>query len=84
MAQGDGSIRKVNADDPTQGIAGAVIKLTSIKLDDGGSFTSTYITKDGGYILKEDLDFSKLPTGSFLAEEITPPEGFTLSSDPAK
>ena len=82
--EGDGSIRKVNADDPTQGIAGAVIKLTSIKLDDGGSFTSTYITKDGGYILKEDLDFSKLPTGSYLAEEITPPEGFILSSDPAK
>ena len=81
---GDGSIRKVDADDPTKGIAGAVIKLTSIKLDDGGSFTSEYITKDGGYILKEDLDFSKLPTGSYLAEEITPPQGYILSSDPAK
>ena len=52
--EGDGSIRKVDADDPTKGIAGAVIKLTSIKLDDGGSFTSEYITKDGGYILKEE------------------------------
>jgi len=82
--EGDGSIRKVDADDPTKGIAGAVIKLTSIKLDDGGSFTSEYITKDGGYILKEDLDFSKLPTGSYLAEEITPPQGYILSSDPAK
>ena len=81
---GDGSIRKVDADDPTKGIAGAVIRLTSIKLDDGGAFTSEYITKDGGYILKEDLDFSTLPTGSYLAEEITPPQGYILSSDPAK
>ena len=81
---GDGSIRKVNADDPTEGIPGAVIRITSVKLDDGGSFFGEYITKDGGYISKEDLDFSRLPTGSYLAEEITPPEGFILSSDVAK
>ncbi len=81
---GEGSIRKVDADDPTKGIAGAVIKLTSVKLDNGGSFTSTYITKDGGYILKEDLDFSTLPMGSYVAEEITPPEGYILSSDVSK
>ena len=81
---GEGSIRKVDADDPTKGIAGAVIKLTSVKLDNGGSFTSTYITKDGGYILKEDLDFSTLPTGSYVAEEITPPQGYILSSDVSK
>ncbi len=81
---GDGSIRKVNADNPTQGIPGAVIRITSVKLDNGGSFTSEYTTKDGGYILKEDLDFKKLPTGSYIAEEITPPEGFVLSSDVSK
>ena len=81
---GDGSIRKVNADNPTEGIPGAVIRITSVKLDDGGNFYGEYITKDGGYISKEDLDFSKLPTGSFLAEEITPPEGFILSSDVSK
>ena len=81
---GDGSIRKVNADNPTQGIPGAVIRITSVKLDDGGAFTSEYVTKDGGYILKEDLDFKKLPTGSYVAEEITPPEGFVLSSDVSK
>ena len=81
---GDGSIRKVNADNPTEGIPGAVIRITSVKLDDGGSFFGEYITKDGGYISKEDLDFSKLPTGAYLAEEITPPEGFILSSDVAK
>ena len=81
---GDGSIRKVDADNPTVGIPGAVIRITSVKLDDGGSFVSEYTTGDGGYIPKEDLDFSKLPTGSYVAEEITPPEGFTLSSDVSK
>lgn len=82
--EGDGSIRKVNADNPTVGIPGAVIRITSVKLDDGGSYFGEFVTKDGGYILKEDLDFSKLPTGAFLAEEITPPEGFILSSDVSK
>ena len=82
--ESDGSIRKVDADNPTVGIPGAVIRITSVKLDDGGSFFGEYTTKDGGYVLKEDLDFSKLPTGAFLAEEITPPEGFILSSDTSK
>ena len=81
---GDGSIRKVDADNPTVGIPGAVIRITSVLLDDGGSFFGEYTTKDGGYILKEDLDFSKLPTGSYIAEEITPPEGYILSSDVSK
>jgi uncharacterized surface anchored protein len=82
--EGDGTIRKVDADNPTVGVPGAIIRITSVKLDDGGSFVSEYITKDGGYILKEDLDFSQLPTGSYIAEEITPPEGFILSSDVSK
>ena len=81
---GTGSIRKVDSDNPTVGIPGAVIRITSVKLDEGGSFVSEYTTKDGGYILKEDLDFADLPTGSYLAEEITPPEGFILSSDVSK
>ena len=81
---GDGSIRKVDADNPTVGIPGAVIRITSVLLDDGGSFVSEYTTGDGGYIPKDQLDFSKLPTGSFIAEEITPPEGFILSSDVSK
>ena len=81
---GTGTIRKVDSDNPTVGIPGAVIRITSVKLDDGGSFFGEYITKDGGYILKEDLDFSKLPTGAYLAEEVTPPEGYILSSDVSK
>ena len=82
--EGDGSIRKIDADNPTVGIPGAVIRITSVKLDGGGSFMSEYTTKDGGYISKEDLDFSKLPTGSYIAEEVTPPEGYILSSDVSK
>ncbi len=81
---GDGSIRKVDSDNPTVGIAGAVIRITSVKLDDGGSFFGEYTTGDGGYIPKDKLDFSKLPTGAYLAEEITPPEGYILSSDVSK
>ncbi len=84
QGSGDGSIRKVNADDPTEGIAGAVIRLTSVLLDDGGSFTGEYITGEGGYVPKSELDFSQLPTGSYVAEEITSPEGFILSSDVSK
>ena len=82
--EGDGSIRKVDSDNPTVGIPGAVIRITSVKLDDGGSYFGEFVTKDGGYILKEDLDFSKLPTGSYIAEEVTPPEGYILSSDVSK
>ena len=82
--EGDGSIRKVDADNPTVGIPGAVIRITSVKLDDGGSYFGEFVTKDGGYILKEDLDFYELPTGSYIAEEITPPEGYILSSDVSK
>ena len=81
---GEGTIRKVDSDNPMVGIPGAVIRITSVKLDDGGSFTGIYVTGEGGYIAKEDLDFSKLPKGSFVAEEITPPEGYILSSNVSK
>ena len=81
---GDGAIRKVDADNPTVGVPGAVIRITSVELDLGGSFTGTYITGAGGYISKEDLDFTTLPKGSYVAEEITPPQGYILSSDTSK
>ena len=74
----------MDADNPTIGIPGAVIRITSVQLDEGGSFFGEYTTGDGGYIQKDDLDFANLPTGSYLAEEITPPEGFILSSDVSK
>ena len=64
---GEGSIRKVDADDPTKGIAGAVIKITGVDND----FTGTYVTGVGGYLT--DVPWKDMPIGSFTAEEVTPP-----------
>jgi hypothetical protein len=70
---GEGSIRKVDADDPTKGLAGAVIKITGVD----NSFTGTYVTGEGGYLT--DVPWDTMPTGSYVAEEVTPPEGYTKS-----
>ncbi len=75
---GEGTIRKVDADDPTKGLAGAVIKIEGVDND----FTGTYTTGDGGYLT--DVPWDKLPKGSYTATEVTPPEGYTKSSDPGK
>ena len=75
---GEGSIRKVDADDPTKGLAGAVIKIEGVDND----FTGTYITGAGGYL--EDVPWDSMPIGSFVASEVTPPNGYTTSSDPSK
>ena len=72
---GEGSIRKVDADDPTKGLAGAVIKITGVDND----FTGTYVTGAGGYLT--DVPWKDMPLGSFTAEEVTPPEGYTKSPD---
>ena len=45
---GTGSIRKIDADNPTVRIPGAVNRITSVKLDDGGSFVSENPTGEGG------------------------------------
>lgn len=75
---GEGSIRKVDADDPTKGLAGAVIKITGVDND----FTGTYVTGEGGYLT--DVPWKDMPLGSFTAEEVTPPEGYTKSPDVSK
>ena len=75
---GEGSIRKVDADDPTKGLAGAVIKITGVDND----FTGTYVTGSGGYLT--DVPWKDMPIGSFTAEEVTPPEGYTKSPDVSK
>ena len=75
---GEGSIRKVDADDPTKGLAGAVIKITGVDND----FTGTYVTGAGGYLT--DVPWKDMPLGSYTAEEITPPEGCSLSPDVSK
>lgn len=74
----EGSIRKVDADDPTKGLAGAVIKIEGVD----NEFVGTYTTGAGGYL--EDVPWDTMPIGSFVATEVTPPNGYTTSSDPDK
>ena len=75
---GEGSIRKVDADDPTKGLAGAIIKITGVD----NNFSGTFMTREGGYIT--DIPWDTMPVGSYTAEEMTPPEGYTKSTDQNK
>ena len=74
----EGSIRKVDSDDPSKGLAGAVIKIEGVD----NSFTGTYTTGVGGYL--QDVPWDTMPIGSFVATEVTPPNGYTISKDPDK
>lgn len=74
----EGSIRKVDADDPTKGLAGAIIKITGVD----NNFSGTFMTREGGYIT--DIPWDTMPIGSYTAEEMTPPEGYTKSPDQDK
>ena len=74
----EGSIRKVDADDPTKGLAGAVIEIRGVD----NSFVGTYTTGVGGYLT--DVPWDTMPIGSYVATEVTPPAGYTTSSDPSK
>ncbi|WP_295751299.1 SpaA isopeptide-forming pilin-related protein, partial [uncultured Oscillibacter sp.] len=73
-----GSIRKVDADNPSKGLAGAVIKITGVD----NSFVGTYTTAEGGWLT--DVPWDSMPIGSYVAEEMTPPEGYTKSPDQNK
>lgn len=73
-----GKIRKVDADDPTRGLAGAVIKITGVD----NNFTGTYTTGTGGALT--DVPWDTMPIGSYVAEEVTPPNGYSLSKDAGK
>lgn len=75
---GSGTIRKVDADDPTRGLAGSVIQITGVD----NNFRWQNTTAEGGYL--PDIPWETMPIGSFVAEELTPPSGYTLSSDPDK
>ena len=75
---GEGSIRKVDADDPTKGLAGAVIEIVGVDND----FTGTYVTGAGGYLT--DVPWKDMPIGSYTATEVTPPEGYTKSPETSK
>ena len=73
-----GKIRKVDADNPTRGLAGAVIKITGVD----NNFTGTYTTGAGGALT--DVPWDTMPIGSYVAEEMTPPHGYSLSKDAGK
>ena len=73
-----GSIRKVDADDPTRGLAGAVIKIEGVD----NNFTGTYTTGAGGALT--GVPWSTMPIGSYTATEVTAPEGYTISDDADK
>ena len=73
-----GKIRKVDADNPTRGLAGAVIKITGAD----NNFTGTYTTGAGGALT--DVPWDTMPIGSYVAEEVTPPNGYSLSKDAGK
>ena len=75
---GEGSIRKVDADAPTKGLAGAVIEIIGVDND----FTGTYVTGKGGYLT--DVPWKDMPIGSYTATEVTPPEGYTKSPETSK
>lgn len=75
IVTGEGTIRKVDADDPTKGLAGAVIQIEGVD----NEFVGTYITGAGGYL--EDVPWDTMPIGSFVATELTPPSGYTLNDD---
>lgn len=68
-----GSIRKVDKDNPTQGLAGATIKITGID-NNFGSFE--FQTGQGGAL--EGLDWESMPIGSYVAEETGAPSGYIL------
>jgi uncharacterized surface anchored protein len=68
----------VDADDPTKGLAGAIIKITGVD----NNFSGTFMSREGGYLT--DVPWDTMPVGSYVAEEVTPPENYSLSPDPAK
>jgi len=78
VVSASGSIRKVDADDPTRGLAGSVIQIKGVD----NNFTGTYTTGTGGALA--DVPWDTMPIGSYTATEVTPPDGYTLSSDPNK
>ena len=73
-----GSIRKVDADNPTRGLVGAVIAIQGVDNDFYGEFT----TGSGGAL--EGLEWDSLVPGSYRAWEIGAPEGYTLDPSDVK
>ena len=60
---GSGSIRKVDKDNPTVGLAGAVIEIRGIDVEYG---PTRVVTGAGGYVSEDDFSFQDLPIGSYI------------------
>lgn len=67
-----GSIRKVDKDTPSRGLAGATIRITGTD----NNFSGEYQTGTGGSL--QDVPWDTMPVGSYVAEEIGAPAGYIL------
>ena len=66
---GSGSIRKVDADNPTVGLEGAVIEIRGVDVSYGPTRVTTGA---GGYVSEEDFSFANLPIGTYIATGSVP------------
>ena len=73
-----GSIRKVDRDDPSKGLAGATIAIQGVD----NSFYGEYQTGAGGAL--EGLTWSSLTPETYRAWEIAAPEGYSLDPSDVK
>ena len=73
-----GSIRKVDRDNPSRGLAGATIAIQGVD----NSFYGEYQTGAGGAL--EGLTWSSLTPGTYRAWEIAAPEGYSLDPSDVK
>ncbi|MBQ9348386.1 MAG: hypothetical protein IJT94_13810, partial [Oscillibacter sp.] len=73
-----GSIRKVDADNPSRGLAGATIAIQGVDNPYYGEFQ----TGNGGAL--EGLDWNSLVPGSYRAWEVSAPEGYSLDPSDVK
>lgn len=69
-----GSIRKVDKDNPTRGLAGASIKITGID----NNFSGTYQTNEAGAL--DGVPWDTMPIGAYAAEEVGAPSGYILDA----
>ena len=71
-------IQKVDMDDPTTGLAGAVIEIRGIDVAFG---PTRVVTGADGYVPENELDYKSMPIGSYVAVEVGSPEGHLMNPD---
>ena len=65
-------------DDPTTGLAGAVIEIRGIDVAFG---PTRVVTGADGYVPENELDYKSMPIGSYVAVEVGSPEGHLMNPD---